>query len=95
MKTHLCTLCRRNHALFYWIGKSGKKVLSYICNRVPKLDSYGNATSTTARMECGDNAQGLDIPEEWGAGWAKKKRFEQELQLPLTRKPNENTQIKQ
>jgi len=93
MKTHHCLNCNAPHALFYWVGKSGKQVLSYVCNRIPKLDSYGNATTTTGRVECVEQVKGLDIPEQWGSGWAKKKQLEKEMQLPLMRnnKPNENT----
>lgn len=91
MKTHFCTTCKCDHSLFYWVSKSGKRALSYVCNRIPKLDSWGKANISTGRVECDQQVQGLDIPEQWGSGWAKKKQLEQEMQLPLMRnnKPND------
>ena len=46
MTTYPCNNCKRDHALFYWVSKSGKRILSYICNRIPKLAAIGEAYET-------------------------------------------------
>jgi hypothetical protein len=76
------------HDLFYHIDPSGKKVLSITCPRTEKFRPNGSLYLTKSRWPIEPNEQGLEIGEEWSAGWAKKKQLEQSFMLPLTHNLN-------
>lgn len=84
MTTH-CKACDQPHELFYWVGTDKKRVVSYICHKVTRLDSHGHSITTTGRVCHTDQSQNLPLEEKWSPTYAKKKQQEKELQLPLMR----------
>lgn len=81
--TAKCPTCHRDHALFYWVETSGKRVLSYICDRVPKTTLTGQIHHSTSRQAATEQIKDLPIEERWSAGYAKKQRQQKQQQLIL------------
>jgi hypothetical protein len=85
--TTFCQTCKQDHALFYWVETSGKRVVSYICNHVTRLSAKtGRVSAGTGRIAHTDQALKLPIEERWSAGYAKKQQQQKELQFILMSK---------
>lgn len=81
--TTKCPTCQLDHALFYWVEKSGKKVLSYVCDKALKITLTGQIHHSTARVAADNQIKDLPIEEKWSAGYTRKQHNQKQQQLIL------------
>lgn len=88
--TVFCDRCHVRHAMFWVVGKEGKRTLSYRCTkvlvRVPVFGQYeGELRHRTKVFPVPDHLVPkklpVDLPEEWKRAAIKAKRAEIEPNL--------------
>lgn len=93
MNTVTCPTCKAEHGVYWLVAKSGRKTLSFMCDRQP-TESTNKAGLFTKELRyvnkelpvpdrCHEGRPGLGVgaPERWSKGWAKAKEAERQKEL--------------
>lgn len=87
-RTIICPTCHREHGMFWLVNGSGKRTLSYRCNRVivERADPLGGWTQhrVTKTRDVPSHLKPAKLgtlPEEWKKSWKAAKQAEVEQNL--------------
>lgn len=86
MKTITCPVCKRDHALYYYVNSDGTKTLHFLCDKHPQNRIINKATGYSEvryvnKIHDVPFTDGLDVPTEWSRAYARKQQGKQQVDL--------------